>query len=598
MASNLNITELDFDQIKTNLKNYLSTTSEFRDYDFEGSNLSTLIDLLAYNTYYNGYYLNMVSNEMFLDSAVLRESILSRAKELNYVPRSAVAAKAKVNLSIAFPTSPATVTVPKFTSFTTDVDGQTYTFSTLQAYVAIPTGGNYVVNNVEICEGEVLSFTYNAYDPEQPPRFVIPNDNVDINNLVVTVQNSASDTTTTTYTKADTLFNLSATSTVYFVQPMTGNQYELVFGDGVSGKKLLSGNIVKVQYLATDGTNANKASTFTYNAGITGATSVAVTTAQNSAGGAFEESMDSIRFNAPRHYSAQYRAVTANDFKTLIEQEFPNFKSVRAYGGEELSPPQYGKVLIAIRPATGETIGDVDRENVLSFLKSRSVLSVRPEIADPNYIYLGLNYLVKYDPDKTSRTSAELSSLIESEIVRFGDVNLGAFNATLRASKLAAQIDALDTAILGSGGSLTVNKRLFPTLNSDFSVKIEYNNKIRPGDPAHERHSGHIPVVFSTGFTYAGQSSFLKDDGSGVLYVFTINNDGTEKIINENVGTVDYTNGIVNINKLNISDYDNNYLVIKMIPEAFDIVPSTNQILLIDSADLTVTSTPEIAVNV
>ncbi len=587
MANKLNITELDFDSIKTNLKNFLKTTSEFKDYDFEGSNLSTLMDILAYNTYYNGYYLNMVGNEMFLDSALLRESILSRAKELNYLPQSALAAKAFVNLSITSSASPApaTVTIPKGTVFTSEVGDTTYTFATIKAFTALPTDGTYVATNVELFEGELLSYTFEAHNENTPQRYVIPNDNVDINNLAITVQTSASDNTTTVYTKEDTLFNLTTTSTSYFIQPFAGNQYEIIFGDGNFGKKLETGNIVTVQYCATDGDRANGADDFTYVSGIADVSAVTVTTVSEAAGGAFEESLASIRFKAPRHFATQYRAVTSNDFKTIIETQFPTFKSVKAFGGEELDPPKYGKVEIAIRPETGEVLTDVRKEEVIAYLKNRSVLSIEPEIVDPNYIYLNLIYQLTYDPDKTTKSAGDLAELAKDEILDFGETNLGKFNSALRASKLAAQVDALDKSIIGSGGSFSLQKRLVPSLNVDQSFNIQLNNAIQSPDGTE--------AVFSSGITFSGESAFIKDDGLGLLVIYNTNPDGTENILNPNVGTVNYLTGEILINRLSISNYSGSFLKISAKPAIFDVVPKNDQILLIESSDVIVTAVPE-----
>jgi hypothetical protein len=589
----LNITELDFDKIKTNIKTFLNTTSEFKDYDFEGSNLSTMIDILAYNTYYNGYYLNMVSNEMFLDSAILRESILSRAKELNYLPGSANAARATVNLAITAAGGAASITIPKGTVFTSTVGDQTYTFATIKAFTALPNGGIYIATNVQLLEGELLSYTFEAHNENTPIRYVIPNDNVDINNISVTVQTSASDNTTSPYVKADTVFNLDSTSQIYFIQPFAGNQYEIVFGDGNFGKKLVTGNIVSVGYCATDGDRPNGASDFTYVSGIAGASAVTVTTVSAAAGGSFEESLESIRFNATRHYSTQYRAVTANDFKTIIEQKFPTFVSVRAYGGEDIDPPQYGTVKIAIRPEIGEVLTDVRKQEVLAYLKDRSVLSIQPEIVDPNYIYLNLNYVINYDPDKTTKSGQDLAALVTQEILDFGATNLGQFNASLRASKLAAQIDNLDRSIIGSGGSFTLRKRLFPSLNTDQSFLIQLNNSILRTDANHERHAGHIASVFSSAITFQGEPSFFKDDGNGVLYIYSTNPDGTERTLDPNIGTVDYTTGTITINRLNISQYQGAYLTVSARPATFDVVPKNNQILLIQSSDIITTAIPE-----
>lgn len=590
----LNITNLDFEGIKQSIKEYLRTTSDFKDFDFDGSNLSTLIDILAYNTYYNGYYLHMVANEMFLDTAVLKESVLARAKELNYVPRSAVSARAVVNLSIqATSGTPATIEVPKGTLFTTSVNGQTFTFSTMDNYQALPVGGNYVVNDVEICEGDRMSYTYDPHNVNDPEKYVIPNDNVDITSLEVKVQTSTDDLSTTTFTRATSIIDITEESNVYFVEPYTGNQYRVVFGDGVLGKALRGGNIVVVDYTITNGTESNGADAFTYSEGIPGAGSVSVTTTSNAAGGLFEESVESIRFNAPRSYSAQERAVTATDYATLIGQQFPHFKSIRAYGGEEETPPQFGKVFVAIRPQAGEVLSQSERNRVITFLKGRSVVGISTEIKDPNYIYIKVDYDFAYDPNKTSRTGGAITDIVQQEITKFSDQDLGKFNTKLRSSRLLRRLEEQDQSILSSTVDFSMIKRLSPRLRVKNSFNINFNNAIYNPDPGHEAHVGHSSVVTSSFFTISGRTVRLVDDGSGNLTVQATKEDGTTEIINRDAGTVDYGTGQVVINKLQIDDIANGFLSIHAKPAKDDIVPATNQILLIDDKDVSVSYTVE-----
>jgi len=584
-TTNLNITDLDFDNIKESIKGFLSTVTEFKDFDFTGSNLSNLIDILAYNTYYNGYYVNMVANEMFLDTALLRESVLSRAKELNYLPRSATAAKAVVKLSITSSSSPATINIPKGTTFSTTSDGQTFTFSTLDSYVAFPVGTSYEAENVELFEGELLSYTYAAFDSDAPEKFVIPNDNVDVNNLDVFVKNSATDNTLTRHNKATTLLNVKSTDPVYFLEGYTGNQYRLVFGDGAFGKPLKDGNIVSVHYCATNGTEPNGADDFSYETGITSSTAVTVTTLAPASGGTFEESLESIKFNAPRHYSTQDRVVTANDYRTVLQQAYPQFKSVRAYGGEDAIPPEYGKVFVTIRPTIGETLTSVEKADVIAFLKNKSVIGIKPEVIDPNYVYLQLNYTFNFDSDATPFTSENVTTKVKNKILDFGETELGRFNATLRASKLAAAIDGLDEGILGSGGTIAINKRLTPTIGSENSFNIDFNNAIRILDPV---GGTSLSVVNSTVFTSGGRRVRIVDDGSGVLNIVATGSSGVEEIFKSNIGTVDYLTGKVSVNRVQIDDFDGSNLTISVTPQSFDIVPINNQILLIDSRDVNV----------
>jgi hypothetical protein len=586
-STNLNITDLDFDNIKTSIKGFLKTVTEFKDYDFDGSNLSNLIDILAYNTYYNGYYVNMVANEMFLDTALLRESILSRAKELNYVPRSAVAGSATVTLDIQVSGDPSSVTIPKGTTFTAESDGRTFTFATIRAFTALPFGTGYRATNVKLFEGELLSFTYQEHDETAPQKYVIPNDNVDINNLDVIVKNSASDNTTTRFTRAQTVLGVDTTSTVYYLEGYTGNQYRIVFGDGVFGRKIQTGNIVTVSYCATNGDEANGADVFTYTGGITDATSVTVTTISPVSGGAFEESNESIKFNAPRHYTTQNRAVTANDYRLILQTQFPALKSIKAYGGEEANPPQFGKVFLALRPSIGETLTEIEKSDILNFLKEKAVIGIKPEIIDPSYIYLELIYQVTFDPDKTTLTAGGITTKVANKIISFGETNLGKFNSTLRASKLAGEIDDLDPSILGSGGSISLTKRLVPTIGTENTFNIEFSNALRGSVDSNN------PVVSSTFFTSNGRNGRIVDDGKGLLTFVSAGDGGVEEVVNPNVGTVDYLIGKVFINRLFINDFAGSYLKITAAPALFDINPVNNQILLIDSTDVRVVAIAE-----
>ena len=607
--SPLEISDLDFDQIKTNLKKFLKTTNDFKDYDFEGSNLSTLIDLLAYNTFYNSYYLNMVGNEMFLDTAVLRESLISKSKELNYIPQSATSAAAIVNLLVEYDgtgTQPSQFNIPEKTKFTASVDSKTYTFTTDKAYTAFQVGStnHYSVDNVRLLEGEPLEFTFDAHDSSSPQRYVIPNDNVDITTIKVFVQKSASNLTKNEYTKKENLFELTSTSEVFFLQAFTGSQYEIIFGDGIFGKKLETGNIVSIDYRATDGDEPNSASGFTFADSLSQIQSITATTVSNASGGSFEETNESIRFKAPRHFATQFRAVTAADYKSLIEQSHPSFRSVRVFGGEEATPPEYGKVFIAIRPGETDTLTEVEKDQIISFLSDKKVVSVTPEVVDPDYVFLDFNYIVNYDPDKTPKSPGEIEEDIRQEIITFGENNLGKFGATLRASKFASQIDETNEAILGSTGTFNVAKRIKPLSDRPQSFQIKFNNAIRRFDSSTERREGYNPSVFSTQFntrfpangTGTVTPAFIQDDGTGVLYVY--NNSSLsgrgQNILQSNAGTVDYITGEVNIQNVWFVDFPlETGLEIRAFLQEFDVRPKGNQILLVDEAGLEVTAVQE-----
>ena len=600
--SPLDISNLDFDQIKTNLKSFLKRSSEFSDYDFEGSNLSTLIDLLAYNTYYNSYYLNMVGNEMFLDTAVLRESLLSKTKELNYVPQSAIASSATVNLLVEYDgsgTTPTIITIPRNTKFTATVDGKTYSFNTDTSYSAFQVGStaHYSVDNVRIVEGEALTFSYDVHNSITPQKYIIPNDNVDVSQLRVFVQTSGSSLDRVVYNKADNLFGLDSTSTSFFLQPFTGNQYEIVFGDGVFGKALETGNIVSIEYCATDGDETNGADSFTFADSIAQVASITATTVAKSSGGSFEESTASIRFRAPRHYATQFRAVTAADYKSLIEQSHPQFRSVRVFGGEEADPPQYGKVFIAVRPGEEDTLAEVEKNAVISFLADKKVVSVQTEVIDPEYIYLEFQYEVNFDPNKTSLTASEIEEKVRNTIITFGNNNLGKFGASLRASKFATEVDKSESSILSSTGTFNLAKRILPNKNQTQSFSFTFSNPLRILE------SPNQPTIFSSQFTTrfpandqgALTEAFIQDDGAGKLFVYTSSNLGTgQTIIQADAGTVDYSTGQLNIQNVLVADFPESYgIEIKTLTQIFDVKPVGNQILIVNESSLQVKSVSE-----
>ena len=366
MASNkLSVSELDFDNIKANLKTFLQGQSEFQDYDFEGSGFAVLLDLLAYNTHYLGFNANMLANEMYLDSADIRKNIVSLAKMLGYTPNSCRASNATLSIRINnVPTGTTSIAMDKGTVFTTSVNGTTYEFVTNQNYTIQPEAGVYNFSNVKIYEGTLVTFKYTVDTSDVDQRFIIPSANADTSTLKVSVQNSVSDTTTTTYSLATSLSDLTSTSKVYFLQEVEDNKFEVYFGDGVLGQSLSDGNIVILEYVVTNKTDANGASAFTLSSDIDGFSNVTITTTTNAANGAEAQTKESIRYNAPLQYSAQDRAVTSSDYETIVKTVYPNAQSVSAWGGEDDEEPQYGVVKIAIKPISGSTLTTATKEDI------------------------------------------------------------------------------------------------------------------------------------------------------------------------------------------------------------------------------------------
>jgi len=433
MATKLEISELDFDGIKANLKNFLSQQDEFRDYDFEGSGMAVLLDMLAYNTHYLGFNANMLANEMFLDSADLRASVVSKAKQVGYTPTSATASEASIDVTVTN-ASGATLTMARGTKFSTTVDGTSYNFVNNADLSITPVDSVYKFSNVKIYEGTYLNFKYTVNTSDTDQRFIVPNDNVDTTTLTIKVQESSSDSTTNTYTLATGITGLDSTSKVFFLQEVENGRYQVTFGDGVLGKSVADGNIIIMDYINTNRTEANGASTFTLNGSIGGFSTATVTTVSNASGGADPETITSIKYNAPRDYSAQDRAVTADDYKVLVKSLYANAQSVQVYGGEDAAVPDYGKVYISIKAKSGANLTETTKASIVTSLKQYAVASIRPVIIDPEITYLTLDTNFKYDSGATTKDVSTLETNVLSVISNYNINNLQNFIGVFRHS--------------------------------------------------------------------------------------------------------------------------------------------------------------------
>src|SRR5210317_2144246 len=484
MASNkLSVSELDFDNIKTNLKTFLQSQSEFQDYDFEGSGFAVLLDLLAYNTHYLGFNANMLANEMYLDSADIRKNIISLAKMLGYTPTSARAPTATIDILLNN-ASGASVTMAKGTVFTSSISGTSYQFVTNASHTMTPLNGVYRFSNIPIFEGTLTTFKYtvNTSDPDQ--RFIIPSANADTSTLKVQVQNSSGDTTTSTYTLATGITSLDSTSRVYFLQEVEDGKFEVYFGDGVIGKSLSDGNIVIMEYIVTNKTESNGASTFALSGSIETFSDVTISAVSSAQGGAEPQSKESIRFNAPLQYSAQDRAVTTSDYETKVLELYPNAQSVSAWGGEDDETPVYGVVKIAIKAASGSTLTDATKLSIVNQLKKYNVASVVPEIIDPETTSILLTSNVKYDEKATTKTADTLKSEITTALSNYSSNTLQKFDSMFRYSKVVELIDDVDTSILSNITTLRIRKNFTPTLGSSTRYNINFRNS------SYNPHSG------------------------------------------------------------------------------------------------------------
>ena len=583
MASNkFVVSDLDFDAIKSNLKAFLQDQAEFSDYNFEGSGFAVLLDTLAYNTHYLGFNANMVANEMYLDSADIRKNIVSLAKMLGYTPSSAKSPVADVDITLNNATG-STVTMNKGTTFTSTIDNTTYQFVTNQDLTITPQDGVYKFSNVSLYEGTLVTFRYTVDSTDVDQKFVIPSVNADTSTLKVTVQNSASDTTTTTYTLASGLRSLTSTSKAYFLQETDTGKFEVYFGDDVLGKKLSDGNIVILEYIVSNKDEANGASSFTLSSSIGGFSDVSITTNSNAQGGAEPETKESIRFNAPLQYTSQDRAVTTTDYETLVRSIYPNAQSISAWGGEDDETPVYGVVKIAIKAASGSTLTNATKQNIITSLQPYNVASVRPEIVDPETTSLVLTINAKYDKKATAKTSDTLKSEITTAVSNYSTNTLSQFDGVFRYSKLTGLIDDVDNSILSNITTVKMRKEFTPTLSSSTKYDIYFRNAI------YNPHSGHQAVVSSTGFKIAGNNNemFLDDDGEGNIRLYYLVS-GIKTVQNATQGTIDYSTGQITINSLNVASISNirgatsTKIEITVTPSSNDIVPVRDQILEID----------------
>ena len=483
--SGLQITNLDFGSIKSSLKTFLGQQDTLKDYNFDGSALSVLVDLLAYNTQYNAYYLNMVSNEMFLDSSVQRNSVVSHAKMLNYIPRSAVSSKASIRLRVN-QVGTSTLTLPKFTPFLSEaINGVNYTFLTKDSTTVNVSANTATFNNIEIAEGTAASSSFTVNTTSNPKLiFTISDANIDISTLIVSVQDSSSSLVYNTYIRATDYIALEPISKVYFLQEGMNGFYEIYFGDGILGSTLIDGNVVNISYISTGGTSAFGANSFTLMSSVGGYSNTVISPITSAFAGADKESIASIKYTAPKAYAAQGRAVTKEDYIYLIQNNSTNLpiESVSVWGGEENIPPVYGQIFCAVKPSGGLTLTPSQKDKLVTeVIKPISVLTVVPTIVDPDYTFVNITTKVLYDPKKTTYTGGQIKQLVINSINSFANTNLNTFNSTFKSPALITQIQATDPSIVTNESTIRLQKKIYPKLNAkstyflDFGVKLKRN---------------------------------------------------------------------------------------------------------------------------
>ena len=528
MANRLRVTELDFDQIKNNLKTFLKQQTKFQDYDFEGAGLNILLDVLAYNTHYNAYYLNMVANESFLDTAILRDSVVSHAKMLNYIPYSYTAPIATINITIdSGTTTPEEVTIPKGYIFLSNpIDGTSYGFVTLNQYTATKSGTSFFFENVEIYEGQLVTFNYTYTEIDNPKGIFIINDtNIDTESISITVQPNSANTASSIYSKVDDVLEVTSDSEVFFLQEGRNGNYEIYFGDGVVGKKLSDGSIVSIQYLITKGDVADGADAFIGTNNIGTYSTFTIDVVDVAAGGSINESVDSIKFSAAAQYATQNRLVTVKDYESYIKSKYPSVDSLSVWGGEDNIPKVFGKVYIALKPKTNYFISETEKQRIIDdIISPKAIVSVQAEIRDPQFLYILLENVVQYNTKKTALDEQTIKNNIKQAILLYKTTNLDKFNSTFIQSRLQEIVDATNgNSIVGSEMSVRVQKRFEPKLNESASYKVEYNVPLFRGTTTNKLTSTPFTVNDITGISRVAFFEETPQSFTGISEVQVIN---------------------------------------------------------------------------
>lgn len=591
LSNDLKVDELNFESIKANFISYLRAQDQFRDYNFDASGMQVLLDTLAYNTYYNSFYLNMIANEAFLSTAQKRNSVVSLARSLNYIPRSRTSATISGLMVLTVTGSPATVTVPAYTTFTGVIDGVTYTFNTTEAITITPSSGVYS-SDVTLTEGRFLTqrFTVNTNDTDQ--RFLIPNANIDTATMVVKVQNSTTDTTTRVFTPSDNLVEITSTSDVYFLEEVEDGLYEIFFGDDVLGSALDNNNVVIVEYIVSSGTGGNDIQTLTYTGSISGVTDVTFTEDSASTGGAERESLNKIRFTAPKAYEAQNRVVTVEDYKALLLKQ-ANIRSVSVWGGEDNDPPTYATVYIAAIPTNGEVLTATEKAILRdSVIKPKKVLTVQTEFVDPEYIYLTIDATVKYDASKATLSSTSLKTVVIDVIKNYNDDDINEFSKYFRYSKLSRLIDLSDRSILNSILTVKMRKEVDVQLNASSRYEISFSNPVN--NSTNGRPSTHPygvgNQVTSNEFSFGGFDQCFLEENNGIMRIYRLSG-GDRVAVSANIGSLDYTTGKIILSAFAPTAFADGGTTLKLTatPSGLDILPLRNQIISIRDADISVT---------
>ena len=573
------LNNLDFIDIKTALKDYMRAQTDFTDYDFEGSALSQVLDVLAYNTYYTAFNTNMVVNELFLDSASLRDNVVSLAKQLGYSPKSKTAAQALINLSLTFNNNaPVSVTIKAGSGFVTNYDGSLYRFIVTEDYRETVSNGTVSFANLPIYEGSLIQTRTSVDSNAKGQRFIIDNPSTDINTLKVRIYESANTTQSELYIKANNILDVNSDDKVYFVNEIEDEKYEIFFGDGVLGKKLEDNEVVELSSVVTNGNITNGASTFRFNGTIVDQTNSLIqvpynvtelTVVQNASGGADIESIDDIKYNAPKFYGSQNRAVTSNDFASIVRNIYPSVSDIIVFGGEDQVPPAYGKVFLSIKPTDAPSISSYTKNELTDELKKYTVASIKPEFIDPSILYVELNSKIYYNSTKSKLLPAEMAAKAATGIQQYLlSSGTEKFKGKFRYSKFISVIDSVDRSINSNDTSITIRKDFIAQINSSSYYEVCYQNPFLV--------DCDNPVVSSTGMTvfeYPNYTSYL-EDRKGKIVLYRLDSLSGEKVLlNDSIGTVDYTKGEIQLYDFTIlkSSFSDNRVELRVKPANKDI---------------------------
>ena len=587
--TNLKVDGLEFATIKDNFKLFLRSQSQFQDYNLEGSGISTIIDLLAYNTYYNSVYTNMVASEAFLATAQKRNSVVALASSLNYTPRSTSSATITGTLTLSPVGAPASIPVPQGIRFDFLLDGIAYNFVNREPFTVFRNGNAYTFENLVLTEGKLVNerYSYDILTPNQ--RFLINNANIDTATLQVRVTNSSSDTSTRVYVRAENSVALTSVSEIYYIEEVEDGKFEIFFGDNIIGKALSHGNIINLDYIVSSGLIGNGIQSLTLNSAIDGVVDGTFTPYDQSVGGEDRESIERIKFNAPKAYSSQNRAVTSEDYAALVLRE-PNVGSVLVWGGEDNDPPAYGKVFLAIRPKLGEVLTATEKQNLIeSVIKPRKVLTVSTEIVDPEYTYLELNVRVNYNPEQTILTESNIRQLIFTTIVKYNDEDLNQFSKFFRYSKLSRLVDTCERSIQSSTITVEMRKEIDVQLNSSARYVVNFSNPINDvtrGRPNFHPY-GVQNQITSSEFSYGGFNRCFLEDNNGFIRVYRIS--GNDNVgVSQNVGTINYDAGEIVLTDFRPTALADGGVTLKIFatPKEKDVLPLRGQVIAIQNTDI------------